>query len=77
MILQADITHPGMILVGKAKLMFCPVGASVWFRELIQVDVIYVLAIEHDVDQLRSHVISMWFHWGTGFMAFLVGLGRS
>ena len=50
MVLQADVTDMRMVLIGDIEFMWCAIGTLIRLGELIQIDVIYLLAIQNDVD---------------------------
>lgn len=52
MVLQADVAASRMILVRDVELVRRAVGPNIRLRELVEVHVRHVLAIEHDVDQV-------------------------
>src|SRR5436309_16076372 len=51
MVLQADITGVGVVLVGDVELVRRAIGTLVRFRKLRQVDMVDFLAIQDHVNQ--------------------------
>ena len=54
MILQANIARPGAVLVSEAELMRGSVRPQIRLRELVEIDVVDVLLVEHDVDDVAK-----------------------
>src|SRR5438874_2135418 len=49
-VLQADVTSARVLVVGNVELVRCAIGPLIWLGKLIQIDVVYLLSIQHHIN---------------------------
>ena len=76
-VLQPDVAGPRMVFIGDVELVLRAIGTAVGGRPLVEVYRVTSSPLSSIVSFGPSHVITIWFHWPTGFMAFFDGFTRS